>query len=87
MIALIEKPLNYSIFDVKWIPCSAKFVVLGSRPKGTGVLEIYELNDDKADLVKEIEQKVSIRCGTFGATSIRDSHLALGDFNGKLSVL
>lgn len=87
VIALIEKPLNYSIFDVKWIPCSAKFVVLGSRPKGTGVLEIYELNDDKADLVKEIEQKVSIRCGTFGATSIRDSHLALGDFNGKLSVL
>lgn len=87
MIAVIEKSLNYSIFDVKWVPCSAKFVVIGSKPKGTGVVEIYELNDDKADLVKEIERKVSLRCGTFGATSIRDSHLALGDFNGKLSVL
>ncbi|XP_063708208.1 dynein axonemal assembly factor 10 [Culicoides brevitarsis] len=87
VITLIEKSLNYSVFDVKWIPCSAKFVVLGSRPKGTGVIEVYELNDDQADLVKEIEQKASLRCGTFGATSIRDSHLATGDFGGKLSVL
>lgn len=87
VITLIEKCLNYSVFDVKWIPCSAKFVVIGSRPKGTGIIEIYELNDDQADLVKEIETKSSLRCGTFGATSIRDCHLAVGDFNGTLSVL
>lgn len=87
VISHIEKPVNYSVFDVKWIPCSAKFVVLGSKPNGTGVIEIYELNEEKVELVKEIEKKSSFRCGTFGATSIRDSHIATGDFTGRMSVL
>ena len=87
VIAHIEKSLNYSVFDVKWIPCSAKFVVLGSKPKGTGIIEVYELNEEKADLFKEFEKPSSFRCGTFGASSIRDSNIAVGDFTGRMSVL
>ena len=36
IIVHIEKSLNYTVFDAKWIPCSAKFVVVGSHPRDTG---------------------------------------------------
>lgn len=87
IISHIEKSLNYSIFDVKWIPCSAKFVVLGSKPKGTGILQVYELNSGNLDLFKEVEHKKSFKCGSFGASSLRDSQIATGDFSGGLNIL
>ncbi|XP_055629747.1 dynein axonemal assembly factor 10 [Toxorhynchites rutilus septentrionalis] len=86
MIAHIEKSLDYSIFDVKWIPCSAKFVVIGSKPKGTGILQIYELNRGELEKVTEVEKAESFKCCSFGASSLRESHLAIGDFVGKLAI-
>ena len=32
------------------------------------------------------EKKVSVKCGTFGATNLHQRHLATGDFDGKLNV-
>ncbi|KAL5277501.1 WDR92 family protein [Megaselia abdita] len=87
MIEHIGHAVDYTVFDVKWIPCSAKFAVLGSKPKGTGVLEIYELNETKVDLVKSIEKKSSFKCGTFGASSLRNRFMAIGDFDGRLQIL
>ena len=29
IIAHVQKSLNFTLFDAKWIPCSAKCVVLG----------------------------------------------------------
>ncbi|XP_055902319.1 dynein axonemal assembly factor 10 [Eupeodes corollae] len=87
IIEHIAHSLNYTIFDVKWIPCSAKFVVIGSKPNGTGILEVYELNETDVDLIKSIEKKNSFKCGSFGASSLRNRHLAVGDFNGRLQVL
>lgn len=87
MIEHIAHSVNYTIFDVKWVPCSAKFIVIGSKPKGTGVLQIFELNESKLEMVKEIEKKASFKCGSFGASSLRNRHLAVGDFNGRLQVL
>ncbi|XP_058126194.1 dynein axonemal assembly factor 10 [Anopheles ziemanni] len=86
MISHIEKSLAYSVYDVKWIPCTAKFVVIGSKPKGTGALQIYELNRGTLDLVKDTEKDKSLKCCSFGASKLRTEHLALGDFTGKLSV-
>ncbi|XP_062549976.1 dynein axonemal assembly factor 10 [Armigeres subalbatus] len=86
MIAHIEKSLDYSIFDVKWMPCSAKFVVIGSKPKGTGILQMYELNRGELDKVKEVEKPKSFKCCSFGASALRDPQLATGDFVGKLAV-
>lgn len=86
MIAHIEKSLDYSIFDVKWIPCSAKFVVIGSKPKGTGILQVYELNRGELEKVKEVEKPKSFKCCSFGASSLRENQLAIGDFRGKLAI-
>jgi hypothetical protein len=54
IICHAEKPTTLSLFDCHWIPCSAKFVVLGSKPKGTGVISVYELSEGDVKLVKEV---------------------------------
>ncbi|GAA6101635.1 dynein axonemal assembly factor 10 [Tachysurus ichikawai] len=86
IIAHFQKSLNYTVFDSKWIPCSAKFVCMGTLAKGSGVLQIYELEHGKLKQVKEMENPKPIKCGTFGATSLQQRHLATGDFDGNLHV-
>lgn len=86
IISHVEKSLNYSISDVKWIPSSAKFVTLGGNANGTGIIEIYALNPDGIEKVKEIIKKEQFRCGTFDASNLRNRHLATGDFAGRLQV-
>ncbi|GBP03644.1 WD repeat-containing protein 92 [Eumeta japonica] len=63
MIEHLHQSVNYTVYDTKWIPCSAKFVVLGSKPNHEGILEIYELNESKVEKVKTIEKKSSFKCG------------------------
>ena len=54
IIVHIHKSLDYTVYDTKWIPSSAKFAVLGSRPRGTGALQIYEISKGELKLVKEV---------------------------------
>ncbi|KAK7902131.1 hypothetical protein WMY93_018900 [Mugilogobius chulae] len=86
IIAHIQKSLNYTVFDSKWIPCSAKFVCLGNFARGTGVIQIYEVQHGEAQLVKEVEKPKPIKCGTYGATSLQQRHIATGDFEGNLNI-
>lgn len=80
IICHIEKSVDYSLFDAKWIPCSTKFVVMGSKPRGSGVIQIYEVSSGQLKLVKSIERSNPMKCGTFKASSLRDRFLATGDF-------
>lgn len=57
IITHVEKSLNFTVFDVKWVPSSAKVVVLGSHPKDTGALHVYELS--KAELKPVIQVRVN----------------------------
>lgn len=86
IITHIEHNLNHCIFDCKWVPCSAKFIVIGSLPKGSGTLEIFEITSGELKKVKEIERPNSFKCGTFGASSDVERRLATGDFNGTLEI-
>lgn len=54
IISHIHKSLNYTVFDSKWIPCSAKFVCMGNFARGTGVMQIYEVERGEVHLVKEV---------------------------------
>jgi hypothetical protein len=55
IVTYAEKSTSISLFDCHWIPCAAKFVVLGLKPRGTGVINIYEINDGHIKLVKEVQ--------------------------------
>lgn len=86
IIAHVQKSLNYTLFDAKWIPCSAKFVVLGNYARGTGALQIYEISHGDVKLVHEAEKPKEFKCGTFAASSLEQRHFATGNFEGKLQI-
>ena len=54
IILHIHHPVNFTLYDSKWIPRSAKFISLGNHPKGTGALNIYEIDHGKLNVVKEV---------------------------------
>lgn len=49
-----NKSLTYTPFDCKWIPCSGRFVVMGQYARGTGVLQIYELQAGEVKMTAEV---------------------------------
>lgn len=83
----IEKSVDFTIFDTKWLPCSAKCVALGRKSNGNGVLNLFELNNGELDKVRELEQKSALKSCSFGASSIRKNHIAVVTFDGQLQVL
>ena len=40
----ISKSVQITSYDVKWIPSSARFVVMGAFARATGCLQVYELD-------------------------------------------
>lgn len=54
IITHIEKSLNYTVFDSKWVPSSAKVVVLGSYPRDTGALQVYEISKGELKQVLQV---------------------------------
>lgn len=80
-----DKSLDYTCYDCKWIPKSARFVVLGCQPKGSGVIEVMSLNEGRVENKHKFEKKYTIKCGTFGA-ALEDRLLATGDFGGQMSM-
>lgn len=54
IVTYVHKPLNITTYDVKWIPYSARVVVLGCLSKGTGALHIYELEGADIRLQHEV---------------------------------
>jgi len=86
IIPHLQKSLNYTAFDVKWVPCSARFVVLGQYSRGTGVMQVYEIDNGELKVTQETEKTHAFKCGTFGASNLNTRHFATGDFSGRLSL-
>ena len=59
---------------------------VGSNPRDTGNLSVYELDGSELKCLKEEEKKVSFKCATFGHASLSHRTLATGDFHGNLAV-
>ena len=49
-----EKSLNYTCFDAKWVPKSARFVVLGCMPRQTGVIEVMKLTTNGLESLAQV---------------------------------
>lgn len=50
------------------------------------IYKVYELNKGDLELVVDSTKPHGIKCGTFGASSIEERHLATGDHAGKLAI-
>jgi WD40 repeat protein len=86
IIEHVHKSIPYTPYDNKWIPCSARFVSMGIHPNAKGALHVYQLSKGGLELVADITKPHGIKCGTFGASSIEDRHLATGDHAGRLAI-
>jgi len=82
----INKSLSQTVYDTKWIPCSARFVSLGSPARQTGLIQIYGLTTGDIELQAELEKPKAFKCGTFGHSTISERHLATGDFAGGIAI-
>jgi hypothetical protein len=60
IIVHVQKSVNYTLFDCKWIPVSPRFVLLGQYPKDTGALQVYEVSHGEIKLVKEVTYWISL---------------------------
>lgn len=78
---------NFSIFETKWIPGTAKFVAIGGNAKSMGCIKVFELNGDQLDILHEVKRKNSLRCTSFGLSRTRKSYMSTGDFKGSLQVM
>lgn len=87
IIEHIQKGVSFTPYDVKWIPFSSRFVGLGIHPNAKGAINVYQLNQGMLDVLAEIKTEAGVKCGTFGASSVEERHLATGDHKGKLTVL
>lgn len=43
-----------TVYETRWVPCSARFVVLGSPPRGTGLIQVYSLSRGELTLLHEV---------------------------------
>jgi WD repeat-containing protein 92 len=86
IIEHIQHSLPLTIYDTKWIPSSARFVLLGNHARGTGAMHIYALEHGKLKVIKECEKKDPFKCGSFGASTVEERHFATGDFGGRMSI-
>lgn len=83
-IACVE---NFSVFDTKWIPQTAKFIAIGGRTNGTGLIKVFELNGNQIDVIREINKKDTFKCAAFGLSRTKNAYLAIGDFGGALHIM
>lgn len=81
-----SESLNSTPFETRWIPASAKFVLLGLHAKGTGAIQVRELVNGKMKTITDVQKPDGIKCGTFGASMYEKRHIATGTYNGMLNV-
>ncbi|XP_072405605.1 dynein axonemal assembly factor 10-like isoform X2 [Chiloscyllium punctatum] len=90
LVPLSHWKLPLTPFGCLWIPCSNRFVCLGtdsgSGAPSRGIIGVYESTSGEIKDIQTIEKPRAFRCGTFGATSLQQRHLATGDFEGNLHI-
>ena len=56
VIEHINHSVLYTPFEVKWIPSSPRFIVCGQTPGATGIIQIYQMNQGKLEMVNEVRK-------------------------------
>lgn len=78
---------NFSIFDTKWLPQTAKFAAVGAKSNGSGFIKVYELDGEKLDVTREIARGNAFKCATFDVSQTNNYYLAVGGFGGSLQIM
>ena len=82
IIEHIHHNIDFTPYETRWVPCSARMVGLGIAPRGHGVLNVYELSKGDLKVVKEKQAPNGFKCATFGASNLENRAIATGDYKG-----
>ena len=63
IIEHVNKPIMFTPYDVRWVPCSARLAVMGMYPRGTGSLQVYEMNVGSLNLIAEVRRRYANASG------------------------
>lgn len=92
IVEILCESLPYTVHDARWVPSSRRFVVVGSRPRATGALQVYKMDtqaksaSDRMIKLVDVETESAIKCATFQACDPIQRNVAIGSFNGDLEV-
>lgn len=86
VIEHVSSALALTPFDTKWIPCSARFIMLGQTPRAKGAFHVYQLNQGKLELLHDWEKSDGIKSATFRASPVSIRDVATVDYKGKLVI-
>jgi WD40 repeat protein len=84
--------LDFTPYDTKWIPGTAKYVLAGQTMKATGILKVFKLNQEQSELeltvvsTHQVAEGQGVKSMSFGASPFGGQRLAIGDFNGELRI-
>jgi len=79
-------PVDYTVFDVRWVPSSPRLVVCGSSLAGEGTIRMYSLAGQGLTEIGSTKRPKAIRCGTFRSSSLEERSFSTGDFGGHVAV-
>ncbi len=54
IIEHVNKPVMFTPYDIRWVPCSARVAAMGMYPRGTGVIQVYEMSAGALNVVTEV---------------------------------
>jgi WD40 repeat protein len=92
IVEMMSESLPFTVYDARWVPTSCRFVLVGSRPRATGALQVYKMNtqataqSDRILKLSDVETQHAIKCATFAACDPIQRHVAIGDFGGNLEI-
>lgn len=94
IIQHVKKSLLFTPFDVRWVPFSASFAVIGQYPTNHGALSLFELHKGELQTVVELRLATPLKCCTTGHNDSNSGggsgtvrSIAFGDFVGGVEVL
>jgi len=87
LIEHISQSVAFTPYETRWVPSSARLIVCGLKPRGTGVLQVMELDTGKLNAVSSRDVSQGLKCASFGAASLEERNVAVGDFAGSVSIL
>jgi len=78
--------VDFTVFDVNWVPSSPRLVVCGSSLAGEGSVRVYSLaGQGLAEIGSSVRPK-AVRCGTFRSSSLEERLFCTGDFGGHVAI-
>lgn len=86
LIEHINHGVAFTPYEARWVPSSARLAVLGLKANGRGILQVLELEAGRLKTVTTSEQPHGLKCATFGASTLEQRNVAVGDFAGNVSI-